>query len=115
VSVSTVWDITMAVKPPRACFIDFPIGTPIGKPHQPELQRAVLKEIFAQVPHFTADWTLHELPFQFADDGSRAWEEELKELYRRGLSTVSAHVADHGKRGVSLLGQEKVFALRCNC
>lgn len=105
----------MAVKPPRACFIDFPIGAPIGKPYQPELQRAVLRAIFAQTPRFAADWAMHELPFQYFKDGSRAWEEELKELYRGGLGTVSAHVADHGKRGESLLGNEKVFALRCNC
>lgn len=114
-SVSTVWDITSAVKPPRACFLDFPIGCPIGKPRMPELQREILKAVFAQAGKFTSDWSLHELPFQWANDGSRLWEEDLKELYRRGLGTVEAHVADHGRRGEALIGQEKAFALRCNC
>lgn len=114
-SVSTVWDITAAIKPPRACFIDFPIGCAIGKPGMAELQRQVLKAILAQAGKFTDDWALHKLPFQWSEDGSRQWEEELKELYRRGLSTVEAHVADHTRRGEALLGQEKAFALRCNC
>jgi len=105
----------MAVKPPRVCFIDFPIGCPIGKPHLPELQRQVLRAIFAEVGQFTPGWTMHELLFQWSEDGSRAWEEELKELYQRGLDTVAAHVADHSRRGEALFGQEKVFALRCNC
>ena len=114
-STSTVWDITIAVKPPRPCFIDFPIGCPIGKPGMPELQRQILRAILAQAHKFGAEWMLHELPFQWSEDGNRAWEEELKDLYRRGLGTVAAHVADHGRRGEVLLGQEDEFALRCNC
>ena len=114
-SVSTVWDVTLAVKPPRSCFIDFPIGCPIGKPDMPDLQRQILRAVLAQAGKFTEEWTLHELAFQWSEDGSRAWEEELKDFYRRGLDTVAAHVADHSRRGETLLGQENAFALRCNC
>ena len=114
-SLSTVWDITMAVKPPRACFLDFPIGCPAGKPHMPELQRRILSAVLAQAEKFSGDWALHELPFQWAEDGSRGWEKELKELYRRGVGTVAAHVADHSRRGEVLIGQEPAFTLRCNC
>jgi len=105
----------MAVKPPRGCFLDFPIGCPVGKPGMPELQRQILKAVFAQAGKFTGDWALHGLPFQWAEDGSRYWEEELKELYRRGLGTVAAHVADHTSRGESLIGKEKEISIRCNC
>jgi hypothetical protein len=115
VSLSTVWDITMAVKPPRPCFLDFPIGCPAGKPHMPELQRQILRAVLAQAEKFSARWALHELPFPWSEDGSRGWEEELKGLYRRGVGTVAAHVADHRKRGETLIGQEPEFALRCNC
>ena len=114
-SLSTVWDITAAVKPPRACFLDFPIGCPAGKPHKAELQCAILTAVLRQAPKFGADWAMHELPFQWSADGSRQWEEELKELYRRGLGTVDAHVTEHSRRGESLLGQETEFAIRCNC
>ena len=114
-SLSTVWDITMAIKPPRACFLDFPIGCPAGKPHEAELQRQILKAVLRQAPKFGAVWSMHELPFQWSEGGSRDWEEELKEIYRQGLGTVKAHVADHSSRGESLVGQEKQFAVRCNC
>jgi|GEM_PF-1406112 len=33
-----------------------------------------------------------ELPFQWFADGRRDWEEEVRDLYRKGLSTVSRHV-----------------------
>ena len=48
-------------------------------------------------------------------DGDRDWEERVRELYRKGLGTVEAHVADHQAKGESLVGQEKEFAIRCNC
>jgi len=105
----------MAVKPPRACFLDFPIGCPVGKPHAPDLQRQILKAVFDHAATVTGDWALHELPFQWAEDGDRRWEEDLKDLYRQGLGTVEAHVADHRRRGEPLIGQEEAFALRCNC
>jgi len=114
-NLSTVWDITSAVKPPRACFLDFPIGCPAGKPNEPELQRQILRAVLDQAPKFTDAWRIYELPFQWSEDGSRAWEEELKVIYRTGLRTVQAHVADHMARGESLVGQEKEFAVRCNC
>ena len=115
VNLSTVSDITSVIKPPRACFLDFPIGCPAGKPYEPELQREILKAVLQQAPKFGGVWSMYELPFQWSQDGSRDWEEELKEVYRRGLRTVEAHVADHTSRGESLVGREKEFALRCKC
>ena len=115
VNISTVWDITAAIKPPRACFLDFPIGCPAGKPHEPELQRNILKTVLRQVPKFSGAWSAFPLPFQWNSDGSRDWEEELKEVYRQGLGTVEAHVSDHTARGESLIGKEKELTLRCNC
>lgn len=60
-------------------------------------------------------WFIYEPPFQWSEDGSRDWEEELKEIYRQGLGTVERHVVDHTARGESLVGREKEFAVRCNC
>jgi hypothetical protein len=115
VNLSTVWDITSAIKPPRACFLDFPIGCPAGRPHAAEQQREILTAALNQAPKFGDEWRLHELPFQWSADGSRDWEEELRDLYRRGLGTVQAHVADHTARGESLIGRENEISLRCNC
>jgi D-proline reductase (dithiol) PrdB len=114
-SMSTLWELSMAFKPPRTVFLDFPLGCPGGKPHEPELQRDILKAGLAAAPEFGAPWKIFELPFQWSADGSRRWEEEIKDLYRRGLSTVRRHVADHQARGESLLDKEKEFTLHCHC
>jgi hypothetical protein len=105
----------MAFKPPRTVFLDFPLGCPAGKPHEPEMQRAILRAALAAAPTFDSDWKIVELPFPWSADGSRQWEEEVRELYRRGLRTVSRHVADHQAIGESLLDREQEFAVRCQC
>ncbi len=109
--------MTEAVKPPRACFLDFPLGCPAGKPHEPEQQREILRAAFAAAPSFREDaWAMETLPFQWSPDGSRAWETDVEDLYRGGgISMVAAHQGEHAKRGESLVGQEKAFAIRCNC
>jgi hypothetical protein len=56
------------------------------------------------------------LPFAWSADGNRDWEREVDELYRtQGISMVAAHQSEHAKRGESLLGREREFAVRCNC
>lgn len=114
-SMSTLWEVSLAFKPPRTVFLDFPLGCPAGKPHEPEMQRAILRSALAAAPEFGAAWRMKTLPFQWSADGKRQWEEEVKELYRRGLSTVSRHVADHQAIGESLLDKEKEFSIRCQC
>jgi hypothetical protein len=114
-SMSTLWEVSMAFKPPRTVFLDFPLGCPAGKPHEPEMQRAILRAALAAAPTFDSDWKIVELPFPWSADGSRQWEEEVRELYRRGLRTVSRHVADHQAIGESLLDREQEFAVRCQC
>ena len=91
------------------------MGCPAGKPDEPELQREILRAALAAAPQFAEPWKIFELPFQWSADGNRGWEEEVREIYRRGLNTVSAHIADHQARGESLVGREQQFTLRCNC
>jgi len=42
--MTSALDITRAVNPPRAVFVNFPLGHQTGKPHQPELQRAIVRD-----------------------------------------------------------------------
>ncbi len=69
------------------------------------------------VPQFEeARWEIRTLPFQWSPDGSRAWEQEVDDLYRTGgIATVIAHRAQHKIRGDSLVGRERAFAVKCNC
>lgn len=42
VSISLLREVTEKVQPPRALFVDRPLGYPLGAPHCPELQRRII-------------------------------------------------------------------------
>ncbi|MGH9088592.1 MAG: hypothetical protein ACRDYZ_10885 [Acidimicrobiales bacterium] len=118
VTLVTVRQIAEAFKPPRAAFLDYPPGCPAGRPHDPEDQRAVLTaalDLAAQSPDHARPWGVHYLPFEYRADGSRSWEDEVKQLYRDRYGVLASHVADHATRGQSLAGGEEDFVARCNC
>ncbi|HXC31067.1 MAG TPA: hypothetical protein VNZ56_01230 [Verrucomicrobiae bacterium] len=116
-SMSCLLEAAEEAKPPRACFLDFPLGCPAGRPHHAEQQREILRAALKLAPDFDGQvWHIKQLPFQWSPDGSRAWEEEVSELYRNGgLKIVLAHRDAHHARGESLVGREREFAIRCNC
>ena len=47
VAIVLLREIAEAVRPPRALSVPFPLGYPLGKPNDPELQRAVMMQAFA--------------------------------------------------------------------
>lgn len=116
-SMSVLLEAAEEAKPPRTCFLDFPLGCPAGKPHEDEQQREILRSALKLAPEFDGQpWHIKSLPFQWSPDGSRAWEEEVNNLYRNGgLKIVLAHRDEHHKQGESLVGREREFAIRCNC
>ena len=114
-SISCLWEVSQAFKPPRTVFLDFPLGCPAGKPNEADLQRDILRAALIAAPQFGDPWKMAELAFQWSAGGNRAWEETVRNDYRRGLGVVTAHVADHQARGESLVGQEKDLTIRCNC
>ena len=115
--MSVLSEMSEAVKPPRTCFLDFPLGCPAGKPHEHTQQREILRAALACAPAFDVQrWEMKALPFTWSADGNRDWEREVDELYRnQGIAMVAAHQNEHAKRGESLLGREREFAVRCNC
>jgi D-proline reductase (dithiol) PrdB len=116
-SMSVLLESAEEAKPPRTCFLDFPLGCPAGKPHEAEQQREILRSALKLASNFDGQpWHIKSLPFLWSSDGSRAWEEEVSELYRNGgLKIVMAHRDAHHERGESLVGREREFAIRCNC
>jgi len=42
VSVTLLREITVRVDPPRALFVDFPLGYPLGDPNNAALQRRII-------------------------------------------------------------------------
>jgi len=116
-SMSVLLEAAEEAKPPRTCFLDFPLGCPAGKPHQADQQREILRSALNLAADFDEKpWHIKSLPFQWSPDASRAWEEEVNDLYRNGgLKIVMAHQDAHHDRGESLVGREREFAIRCNC
>jgi hypothetical protein len=72
--MSSAWDITFAVRPPRAVFVDFPLNHQTGKAHDPVLQRRILLDAFAAFERLWAPGQMVSLPYVW-DPADRSWEE----------------------------------------
>jgi D-proline reductase (dithiol) PrdB len=116
-SMNVLWEAGEEIKPPRTCFLDFPLGCPAGKPHEPAQQREILRAALNLAPEFDPQrWEMKKLPFQWSPNGGREWEKEVDELYRNGgMNVVLKHIQAHQAEGESLVGREREFAIRCNC
>jgi hypothetical protein len=66
--MTSALDITQAVNPPRAAFVDFPLGHTTGKPHQPALQRAIMVEALDAFTALTTPGSVKRLPFRWSAD-----------------------------------------------
>src|ERR1035437_4453624 len=67
-------DITRSVKPPRAVFVNFPLGHQTGPPDQPELQRRIVADAMRAFEAMTSPATIVELPYVW-DANDRSWED----------------------------------------
>ncbi|MGE5247128.1 MAG: hypothetical protein ACM3L8_02170 [Verrucomicrobiota bacterium] len=72
--LSSALDITRAVNPPRAVFLDFPLGHTAGKPADPELQRAILADALSSFHAMTAPGSIRQLPYRWSED--EGWKEK---------------------------------------
>lgn len=71
--MSSAWDITHAVRPPRAVFLNFPLNHETGKANDAPLQRRILLDAFRA---FETLWTPGQmlcLPYVW-DPNDRTWE-----------------------------------------
>ncbi|MGC2190846.1 MAG: hypothetical protein WA751_00735 [Candidatus Dormiibacterota bacterium] len=86
VSVTGARDITERVRPPRAAFLDYPLGNAIGRPHLPEEQRAICRATLELADSAAVPGTIHDLPFIWPEPD---WASKVAELYRRDRKTVT--------------------------
>ena len=73
--MTSALDITQAVKPPRSVFVNFPLGHETGKPHQPELQRSIVRDAFHALVTITIPGTIVTLPYLW-DENDDSWEDK---------------------------------------
>jgi D-proline reductase (dithiol) PrdB len=115
-SITTLHKQATYLKPPRASFLDFPLGCTAGRPREKAQQREIVKAALQRAEQAGGGWELKLLPFQWAADGNRDWEALVADLYRldnavRGsvLANAAAHTQVLGG------GNEREFAIRCAC
>ena len=68
-------DITEQVRPPRAAFVNYPMGNETGRPGYREEQRAIVRAALGAVPSMTEAGAIVDLPYSLkalAPDG-RSW------------------------------------------
>lgn len=66
--MSSALDITQAVRPPRAAFLNYPLGHTTGKPHEPALQREILLQALEAFTSLSTPGSVKCLPFIWSDD-----------------------------------------------
>ena len=67
-SMTSALSITRSVNPPRAAFLDFPLGHTTGKARDPVLQRTILKEALAAFVELDRPGAVKMLPFRWSGD-----------------------------------------------
>jgi hypothetical protein len=77
--MTSALDITKAVNPPRAAFLDYPLGHTTGKPHEPALQREIMRQALEGFGSLTTPGSVKILPFQWSED--EAWKETAQQGY----------------------------------
>ena len=72
VTLSLIPDLTRAVGVPRLAGISYPFGRPLGRPHDADGQRAVLRAMLAVLASASGPDTYVELPFTWPESPAQA-------------------------------------------
>ena len=72
-SMSSALSITRAVNPPRAVYLDFPLGHTSGKPHDADGNRAILRSALRAFETLDRPGQIERLPFEWMEDD--AWKD----------------------------------------
>ena len=102
--MSSAWDITFNVRPPRAVFVNFPLNHQTGKANDAPLQRRILLDAFHAFETLRAPGQILSLPYVW-DPNDRSWEEKDFgpgfELYGTGTPIQT----DYPERALGRAGQ----------
>jgi hypothetical protein len=73
VCLSSAWSITRSVNPPRAVFLDFPLGHTAGRRHDKALQRRIMIDALSALDGIQIPGTIRTLPYRW--DADDAWKD----------------------------------------
>jgi hypothetical protein len=83
--MSNARDITAKIRPPRAVFLNHPLGNAVGRPSEPDQQRAVLRTALGLLESATEPGVIVDLAFRWPDDTCVL---KLNEQYEREAGIV---------------------------
>lgn len=66
--MTSALSITRAVDPPRAAFLDFPLGHTTGKAHDRDLQRDILRDALRGFDAMTVPGSIADLEYRWSED-----------------------------------------------
>ena len=78
--------ITESVNPPRAAFVDMPLGYTVGRPHEPEFQRDLLRKVFKAVENMDSPGSILDLDVTWSDDPS--WKDKATSGLNNGVNSA---------------------------
>jgi hypothetical protein len=73
--MSSARSITAAVNPPRAVFLDFPLGHTAGRAHDKAGQRKIMIDTLSALDSIQAPGTIRDLPYRWLD--SDDWKDAV--------------------------------------
>lgn len=68
ISMSSAYSITASVNPPRAAYLDFPLGHTAGKPNNKPLQRKIMIDALSALDSIQVPGTIRELGYEWSED-----------------------------------------------
>jgi D-proline reductase (dithiol) PrdB len=82
ICLSSARSITAAVNPPRAVYLDFPLGHTAGKPGDKALQRRIMIDTLSALDGIQQPGSIRALPYRWSE--SDAWKESVMRPTDRG-------------------------------
>ena len=84
------------MNPPRAVYVDFPLGHTAGKPHDPELQDAIIEAALSAFETIEDPGGVISLPFRWAENDD--WKDSVMRPQTSSDSPGAEHRDDRRPR-----------------
>lgn len=79
------------VRPPRAAFLDFPLGHQCGKPHDVDLQMRILKDTLSLLATATVPGEIVDLPYEWGEPFDwETYKRDLEDMLKEEGAAIQA-------------------------
>ena len=91
--MSSARSITAAANPPRAVYLDYPLGRTAGKPQDKDDQLGVMQATLQAFSSISEPGTIVDLPFVWTEDDS--WKDRVMRPQPKTASNNDQPASDH--------------------